>query len=120
MQPIEKLSEGTSNAKRVKKEEWWMKELKTLYPYGLNDKCNNTYFSNTNTQKILYSMFNKYTVQRGQRGNKTKKTRKKKTKSEKIQLFVKTLERVKNDQLETLLFYVCNQERFKNLRSTQT
>ena len=73
-----------------------MKELKTLYPYGLNDKCNNTYFSNTNTQKIVYSMFNKYTVQRGQRGNTTKNARKKKTQREQIQVFVKTLdERVK-------------------------
>ena len=59
IQPIEKLADGTSDEKRKRREEWWMKELKTLYPYGLNDRCNsNVFFSNFN-DRMMYSIFNK-------------------------------------------------------------
>ena len=59
IQPIEKLADGTSDEKRKRQEEWWMKELKTLYPYGLNGKCSNVCFSDFNNDRIVYSIFNK-------------------------------------------------------------
>ncbi len=47
-----------------------MKELKTLYPYGLNDKCGNAYYSEYRKERLVYSIFNKLIVKRNQRGNK--------------------------------------------------
>ena len=45
-----------------------MKELKTLYPYGLNDKCGNRYFSEYHKDKLGYSVFSTQPVKRKQRG----------------------------------------------------
>jgi hypothetical protein len=59
-----------SASERIKREEWWMKELKTLYPYGLNDKCGNAYYSEYRKERLVYSIFNKLIVTRNQRGNK--------------------------------------------------
>ena len=42
-----------------------MKELKTLYPYGLNDKCSNVLFSDFSNDRIVYSIFNKQNIKRG-------------------------------------------------------
>ena len=56
VQPIEVLKNETTCAERRRKEVWWMKELKTLYPYGLNDKCGNRYFSEYHKDKLVYSV----------------------------------------------------------------
>jgi hypothetical protein len=102
IQPIEKLADGVNREKRIRREEWWMKELKTLYPYGLNDKCNNTYYSNYTVNRIVYSIFNKQTVTRHSRGTKTQRKIRGKTVQnvDKLKIFtdklVKLLESGKN------------------------
>ena len=54
------------------REEWWMKELKTLYPYGLNDKCGNTYYSDYQKDRLVFAVFNKQVITRHQKGSKKK------------------------------------------------
>ena len=88
IQPIEILAKNTKKDDRLKKEEWWMKELKTLYPYGLNDKCGNTYFSNYHKENLVYSVFNKYVVKRQKRAKRKKK---KSNVQEKVENFIETL-----------------------------
>ena len=60
-----------SAGERIKREEWWMKELKTLYPYGLNDKCGNAYYSDYRKERLVYSVFNPLIVTRNHRGGRT-------------------------------------------------
>lgn len=68
IQPIEILKNNTSTSKRQQREEYWMKELKTLYPYGLNDKCGNSYYSDYQKDRLVYSVFNKQIIERKSRG----------------------------------------------------
>ncbi len=68
VQPIEVLKNGTTCAERRRREAWWMKELKSLYPYGLNDKCGNHYYSEYHKDKLVYSVFNTQPIKRKQRG----------------------------------------------------
>ena len=89
IQPIEVLDKDTKTADRIKREEWWMKELKTLYPYGLNDKCGNNYFSNYYKENIVYSVFNKQVVQRKKRGRG--KQKKFIVQDDKVNNFIQTL-----------------------------
>ena len=48
-QPIEKLPGTDSKKLRKDRELYWMKELRTLVPYGMNDRCQIKYLP-----KILY------------------------------------------------------------------
>ena len=68
IQPIEVLAKNTTKRDRIKKEEWWMRELKTLYPYGLNDKHNNNYYSSYSEEKLVWTIFNHQTIKRKKRG----------------------------------------------------
>ena len=44
---------------RRSREQWWIKELKTAYPYGLNVRVGATYFNHENTEgNISYAEFN--------------------------------------------------------------
>ena len=45
-----------------------VKEFKILYPYGLNDKCGNHYYSEYNKDKLVYSIFDTQGIKRKQRG----------------------------------------------------
>ena len=87
IQPIEVLAKNTKAADRIAKEEWWMKELKTLYPYGLNDKCGNTYFSDYHKDRLVYSVFNKQIIKR------------KHVKGEKVNLLLMLLTLTKSNNL---------------------
>ena len=62
VQPIEVLGgEGRKETilrQRKFRENYWMKELRTTYPYGLNDKCNGRIWKNKNQEDITASIFN--------------------------------------------------------------
>ena len=45
-----------------------MKELRTIYPYGLNDRCNGTDWTSKNSEFSAMSIFNKLKVTRRNRG----------------------------------------------------
>ena len=87
-------------SERIKKEEWWMKELKTLYPYGLNGKCGNNYFSSYSKDRLVYSVFNYRKIHRGCRGKSKNISLNFKTdNAEKVYEFVQELTRlIKKDK----------------------
>jgi len=70
IQPIEVFDVKTTRKERIKREEWWMKELKTLYPYGLNDRCDNAFYSDYQKERLVSQVFNKLVVKRKQKGGK--------------------------------------------------
>src|SRR5215469_1135090 len=62
VQPIEAFG-GKGHKESVSKqrkfrENFWIKELRTTYPYGLNDKCNGRIWKNKNKEDITASIFN--------------------------------------------------------------
>ena len=73
IQPIEALEQNSTASERLNREAWWMKELRTLYPYGLNDKCGNTYFSKYSKDRLVYSVFNYLKIKRFKRGKGKKR-----------------------------------------------
>jgi len=62
VQPIEDFTGDGRNEETIKqrkfRENYWMKELRTTYPYGLNDKCNGRIWKNKNKEDITASIFN--------------------------------------------------------------
>ena len=70
IQPIEIFQSEISAEERIRKEEWWMRELKTLYPYGLNDKCGNSFYSDYKKDRTVFSVFNKIVIERKRREGK--------------------------------------------------
>ena len=62
VQPIEAFRgdghKETIIKQRKFRENFWIKELRTTYPYGLNDKCNGRIWKNKNKEDITASIFN--------------------------------------------------------------
>jgi len=62
VQPIENFMGDGRNEEILKqrksRENFWIKELRTAYPYGLNDKCNGRIWSNKNKEDITAIIFN--------------------------------------------------------------
>jgi hypothetical protein len=75
VQPIEQiLGEGKEmKAKRLERECFWIKELRTLYPYGLNDRLDNRNWRFRWRDDIAGKCFNKLSNVRGARGGGTQK-----------------------------------------------
>ena len=78
--PIEEIQvlEGESitlAAKRLQREEYWYIELKSIYPYGLNDKVKKSNICN-NKGMVVWTFFNKQT-------RKFRKRQKRTTRSDK-------------------------------------
>ena len=74
VQPIEKISgdgkkDGVAKHRKLR-EAFWMKELKTVYPYGLNDRCNGFDWSNKSDEDITCLIFNKTKTHRKTRSKK--------------------------------------------------
>ena len=55
VQPIEYLDHNKTSV-RIFRENFWMKELRTIYPYGLNERTDTGDAKNIN---IIYNKFNK-------------------------------------------------------------
>src|SRR5205809_4224974 len=51
-------------------ESFWIKELRTVYPYGLNDRCNGIDWSNKIDEDIACLIFNKFSIRRNFRSFK--------------------------------------------------
>ena len=68
-----------------------MDERETLYPYGLNDKCGNNYFSSYFKDRLVYGIFNHQKIQRKQRGKGKKRHLVKIDNVEKVQRFIQEL-----------------------------
>ena len=56
--------------KQRKLREAFLKELRTVYPYGLNDRCNGQDWFNRNDDDITSTIFNKTKIVRKKRSNK--------------------------------------------------
>ena len=59
---------------RFKREAYWMKELQTIFPYGLNDRCNYTNYRYNKDTDIVVLQFNPQNITRHFMSNKSKKT----------------------------------------------
>jgi len=55
---------------RKLREAFWIRELRTVYPYGLNDRCNGQDWFNRNDDDIASTIFNKTKIVRKKRSNK--------------------------------------------------
>ena len=82
VQPIEKIPETKDPKKtkilRLSRESFWIKELRTLTPYGLNNKLDGQNWRLRSRDDIAGKVFNSKKSQRGKRGSKrTKKHLKK-------------------------------------------
>ena len=71
-QPIEK---GIDNSKEISskkfrqnRETYWMKELRTVYPFGLNDQCVEINWTNKNSENVTMRIFNRLLIKRSKRG----------------------------------------------------
>src|ERR1700734_1335794 len=60
----------TPTKQRKLREAFWIKELRTVYPYGLNDRCNGQDWFNRNEDDITSTIFNKTKIVRKKRSNK--------------------------------------------------
>ena len=74
IQPIEQISdEGDSKSNRLKREAFWIKELRTLTPYGLNDKLDSHNWRLRSRDDIAGLCLNTLSTTRGSRGCKKAK-----------------------------------------------
>ena len=71
VQPIEQIYGDGRDPKVVKlrklRELYWMKELRTVFPYGLNDRCNGVDWTKKDLTDITSSIFNKINETKTQR-----------------------------------------------------
>ena len=72
VQPIEQIVKDSLKL-RLERENFWIKELRTLTPYGLNDKLENKIWRFRTRNDIAGLCFNKLVIKRGCRGQKHKK-----------------------------------------------
>ena len=72
VQPIEQIIKNSIKF-RLERENFWIKELRTLTPYGLNDKLENKNWRFRTRNDIAGICFNKLVIKRGCRGQKRKK-----------------------------------------------
>jgi len=79
VQPIEKIETNDENVKsaRLKREAFWIKELRTLTPYGLNDRLDSYNWRFRTRYDIAGKVFNNLRTKRGARGGGTQKRLKK-------------------------------------------
>jgi hypothetical protein len=74
VQPIEIISGDGRTEKSTKqrklREAFWIKELRTIYPYGLNDRCNGQDWSNRDDDSIASTIFNRTRIFRKKHSNK--------------------------------------------------
>lgn len=75
VQPIEQISgdghDEIITKHRKLRESFWMKELRTVYPYGLNDRCSGKDWHKKNVNDITAKIFNKtYTYRKSRSNNK--------------------------------------------------
>ena len=70
VQPIEQISCTSTDAKslRLARETFWIKELRTLTPYGLNDRLDSQNWRYRSRNDIIGRCFNKLSNKRGCRG----------------------------------------------------
>lgn len=75
VQPIERVSDDQKNVKtsRLKRESFWIKELRTLTPYGLNDRLDSYNWRFRTRNDIAGKVFNHLEIKRGARGRGTRK-----------------------------------------------
>ena len=74
IQPIEQiLDEEDAKSTRLKREAFWIKELRTLTPYGLNDRLDSHNWRLRSRDDIAGLYFNKLSTARGSRGYKNKR-----------------------------------------------
>ena len=81
IQPIEYINDedgDKSGALRRYREKYWMNELRTIYPYGLNERCGDG--DATKNIKNVYSLFNKM-KRKSKSQNEQKKNKKKEHKT---------------------------------------
>ena len=79
VQSIEKTSTNVENVEsfRLKREAFWIKELRTLTPYGLNDRLDSYNWRFRTRYDIAGKVFNHLRTKRGARGRGTQKRLKK-------------------------------------------
>ena len=85
VQPIEGIvvapnEQASTYSKRLEREEFWIRELKTVYPYGLNDNIRGVgNISKQNDELIVWKFFNKYSKTRKRKSKRPshKNTKKK-------------------------------------------
>ena len=84
VQPIESIvvspnEQASTYSKRLEREEFWIRELKTVYPYGLNDNIRGVgNISKQNDELIVWKFFNKHSKTRNR---KSKRPSRKNTKN---------------------------------------
>ena len=71
---LEEDDNMTLTSKRLRREEYWYKELKSIYPYGLNDNVKNigNISKHRNTHLVIWELFNSHTREFRQRPSKRK------------------------------------------------
>ena len=67
VKPIE-LIQNESNTYRKERESFWIKELRTVVPYGLNNNLDGYNWNNNVENRIVGTIFNRITTKRGSRG----------------------------------------------------
>ena len=81
IQPIEKIVSGSDDnasihARRLEREDFWMRELKTIYPYGLNDNIRGLgNISKLKNEPVVWRLFNKRTRTRKRSGKRPKRAK---------------------------------------------
>ena len=84
VQPIESIvvspnEQASTYSKRLEREEFWIRELKTVYPYGLNDNIRRVgNISKQNDELIVWKFLNKHSKTRNR---KSKRPSRKNTKN---------------------------------------
>ena len=67
---------------RLKRESFWIKELRTLAPYGLNDRLDWYNWRFRTRDDIAGKVFNQISIKRGARGGGTQKRLRRKMKQD--------------------------------------
>ena len=76
VQPIEQIlvtDKSKMKSERIKRENFWIKELRTLTPYGLNDRLDHKNWRYRSREDIACKVFNHLPNKRGNRGMGTQK-----------------------------------------------
>ena len=97
IQPIEKISEDKRpDAKklRLERESFWIKELRTLTPYGLNDRLDSKNWRLRSRHDVAGKSFSKLFITRHARGPKTKNRNR--SNVDMFQLLKESYDQVKN------------------------
>ena len=101
---IEKISDaGTDKQQRDRRkmrEDFWIRELRTVYPYGLNSRLDNTDHRRQNVQEVNFNKQNRYSNRK--RGTKRGKDRQ--WNSEDV---IKEIKYLSCSNLDTLRRYCC-------------